>query len=92
LPKGHIFRFLEIRMMISSGRIHPIVFVVEIQCILSDAKSREGKVIPVKGRPIGFETSRIPHFLDSRLTDGREIVSLMRRPHFVLLKIPGTHF
>jgi hypothetical protein len=25
---------------------------------------------------------RIPHFLDNRLTDGREVVSLTRRSHF----------
>jgi hypothetical protein len=27
----------------------------------------------------GFETSRLPHFLDNRLTDGGEMVSLTRR-------------
>jgi hypothetical protein len=30
--------------------------------------------------PIGFETSRLPHFLDNRLTDGGEFVSLTCRP------------
>jgi hypothetical protein len=30
--------------------------------------------------PIGFKTSRLPHFLDNRLTDGGEAVSLKRRP------------
>jgi hypothetical protein len=42
---------------------------------------RKGKAIPVKGRegPWGFETSRLlPHFLDNRLTDGGEVVSLTR--------------
>jgi hypothetical protein len=28
------------------------------------------------------ETSRLPHFLDIRLTDGGEVVSLMRQPPF----------
>jgi hypothetical protein len=53
-----------------------------------------GKAIPVTGRggPKGCETSRLPHFLDNRLTDGGEVVSLMRRPHFTPGKIPGTHF
>jgi hypothetical protein len=27
-----------------------------------------------------YEASRLPHFLDSRLTDGGEVVSLTRRP------------
>jgi hypothetical protein len=44
----------------------------------------KGKAIPVTGRggPSGYETSRLPHFLDNRLTDGGEIVSLRRRPPF----------
>jgi hypothetical protein len=34
----------------------------------------KGKVIPVTGLggPYGCETSRLPHFLDNRLTDGGE--------------------
>jgi hypothetical protein len=40
------------------------------------------KVIPVTDRvvPWGCETTRIPYFLDNRLTDGGEVVSLMSRP------------
>jgi hypothetical protein len=43
---------------------------------------KKGKAIPVTGRegPLGCETSRLPHFLDNRLTDGGEVVSPMRRP------------
>jgi hypothetical protein len=42
------------------------------------------KAIPVTGRggPWGCETSRFPHFLDNQLTDGGEVVSLMRSPTF----------
>jgi hypothetical protein len=42
------------------------------------------KTNPVTGHggPQGCETSRIPHFLDNRLIDGGEVVSLTRRPPF----------
>jgi hypothetical protein len=45
-------------------------------------KILEGKAIPVTGRggPYGSETSRLPHLLDNRRTDGGEVVSLIRRP------------
>jgi hypothetical protein len=44
----------------------------------------KNKDIPVTGRggPEGSETSRLPHFLDSRLTESGEVVSLTRRPPF----------
>jgi hypothetical protein len=47
-------------------------------------KKTEGKAIPVTGRegPLGCGTSRLPQFLDNRLTDGGEVVSLTRRPPF----------
>jgi hypothetical protein len=43
-----------------------------------------GKVKSVTGHegPWGCETSRLPHFLDNRLTDGGEVVSPTRRPPF----------
>jgi hypothetical protein len=49
------------------------------------------KFIPVTGRrgPYGCETSRLPHFINNRLTDGGEIVSLRRRQPS---KIPGISF
>jgi hypothetical protein len=52
------------------------------------------KAIPVteRGGPYGCETSRIPHFLDIRLTDGGEVVSFTRRLPFTPTKIPRTHF
>jgi hypothetical protein len=34
------------------------------------------------GHREGCETSRLPHFVDNPLTDGREVVSLTRRPPF----------
>jgi hypothetical protein len=36
--------------------------------------------------------SRLPHFLDNRLSDGGEVVSLTRRPLVTARKISGTHF
>jgi hypothetical protein len=57
-------------------------------------KNVEGEFILVTGRghPYGCETSRLPLFLDNRLTDGGEVVSLMRRPPFKHRKISGTNF
>jgi hypothetical protein len=53
----------------------------------------KGKAISVTGRggPLGCDMSRLPHFLDNRLTDDGEVVSLMRRPLFTPRKIPDTH-
>jgi hypothetical protein len=46
--------------------------------------SSKNKTIPVTdlGGPYGCETSRLLHFLDNRLTDGGEVVSLTRRQFF----------
>jgi hypothetical protein len=45
---------------------------------------KTSKAIPVTGSggPQGCETWRFPHFLNNRLTDGGEVVSLTRRPLF----------
>jgi hypothetical protein len=43
-------------------------------------------------RPIGRETLGLPHFLDNRLADGGEVVSITLRLPCTLRKIPGTHF
>jgi hypothetical protein len=59
-------------------------------------KGKKGNAIPVTGRgdPWGCETSRIPHFLENRLTDGGAVVSLTLRPSSPPppRKIRGTHF
>jgi hypothetical protein len=54
----------------------------------------KGEVIPITGRggPHGCETPRLPPFLDSRLTDDGEVVSLTRSPPFTPRNIPDTHF
>jgi hypothetical protein len=52
------------------------------------------KVVPVTSRegPLGCETSRHPHLLNSRLIDGGEVMSLTLQPPLTPRKIPGTHF
>jgi hypothetical protein len=54
----------------------------------------KGKAILEKGHggPYGCGTSRLPHFLENRLTDGGVVVSITRRPPFTPRKIHGTHF
>jgi hypothetical protein len=44
------------------------------------------------GGPQGCETSRLSHFLDNRLTDDGEVISLTRQPSCIRRKIPSTHF
>jgi hypothetical protein len=58
------------------------------------ALAMRGTAIVVTSRrdPCGCETSRIPHFLGNRLTDGGEVIRLTRRSHFTHRNIPGTHF
>jgi hypothetical protein len=54
----------------------------------------KSKAIPVTGRggPQGCEMSRIPYFLDNRLTDGTEAFNLTNWLPFTPSKIPGSHF
>jgi hypothetical protein len=42
----------------------------------------QGKAVPVKGLGDlkGYETSRLPHFVDRWLEGGGEVLSLTRRP------------
>jgi hypothetical protein len=48
--------------------------------IFSLSKKGEAVTVTGHGGPWGCETSRPPHFLDSRLTVGGETVSLINRP------------
>jgi hypothetical protein len=50
-----------------------------------ESVGKQVKAILVTGRegPHGCETPRLPHFINKRLTDGGEVVSLKRRPPFI---------
>jgi hypothetical protein len=52
------------------------------------------KVVPVTCReiPQDCDKLRLLHYVDNRLTDGGEIVSLTRRPTFIPRNLLGTHF
>jgi hypothetical protein len=62
--------------------------------LVSETRYYAKRNVPVTGSggPQGCERSRVPYFLDNRLRDGGEVVSLTRRPSFTTRKIPGTHF
>jgi hypothetical protein len=47
-------------------------------------RGKNAKATPLTGHegPSGCEVSRIPHLLDSQLTDGDKVVSHTRRPPF----------
>jgi hypothetical protein len=40
-------------------------------------------MLSARGGPYDCETSRLPHFLDDRLTDGGEVIGPTRRPAVV---------
>jgi hypothetical protein len=65
---------LEYRLNRSKEPVHPETLT----------KFRGRQPIPVSGHgdPYFCETSSLPHFLDNWLTDGGEVFSLKRRPHF----------
>jgi hypothetical protein len=69
-------------------RQNPLEYRKEIPLINRSNSTRflwiKSKAVPVRGRegPYGCETSRLPHFLDNRLTNSCEVVSLMRQPPF----------
>jgi hypothetical protein len=50
-------------------------------CCLLDSESESLYRYP-RNRPIGFEMFKISHCLDSRLTDGCEVVSPTHRPRY----------
>jgi hypothetical protein len=63
--------------------------VLEVRYVRRISK---GKASPVQAVEAGCEKLRLPHFLDSRLTDGDKVVSPRRLPRFTPRNIPGNHF
>jgi hypothetical protein len=58
---------------------------IKLRLFFADMRyGSKSKAIPVTGRggPYGCGTSRLPHFLDNRLTDGGKVVRFTRRPPF----------
>jgi hypothetical protein len=55
---------------------------------------KKSKAIPVTDSevPYNCETSRLPNYLDNRLTDGGKVVSLKRRPPFTPQEYSGYSF
>jgi hypothetical protein len=68
-----VYHPMEDRQCIGSGFSSHIERVPDVLLV-------KGKAIPVTGRggPYGCVTSRLSHFLDNRLTDGGDFVSLTR--------------
>lgn len=61
-------------------------------CIRSVQNNCEAVPLRGRGDPVGCATSRLPYFLQNRLTYGGGIINLTRRQLFTLKKIPGVHF
>jgi hypothetical protein len=68
-------------------------FIHTTTYIIKKIKSKR-KAIPKTGRggTLGYETSRLPHLLYKRLTDGGEGVSLLDGRDSLPRKSPGTQF
>jgi hypothetical protein len=59
-----------------------VVLELSLVCVGTEGLVKKGNAISVTGRggPLGSETSRLPHFLDNRLTDGGEVSRTSRLP------------
>jgi hypothetical protein len=55
------------------------------------AKKNKAILVTGRGGPNSCEMSRLPHFLDSRLTDCGEVINITRLLPFTSMKIPDTH-
>jgi hypothetical protein len=62
---------------------------MHLQVLLKGIQCKKIKAIPLTGSgdPYGCETSRLPHFLDNRLTDGGKVAGLHLPPGRFLVLI-----
>jgi hypothetical protein len=74
-------------------RNNSLHFIHTTAYILKKIKSKR-KAIPMRGSgdTLSYETLRLPHLLDNRLTDGGEGVSLLAGRDLLPKKSPGTQF
>jgi hypothetical protein len=54
-----------------------VMMIMIIIIIITTAKTIS---VTGSGGPLGFEISKLPHFLENRFTDGGEVVSLTTQP------------
>jgi hypothetical protein len=54
-------------------------------------KKKKSIIVTGRGDSQGCETSKVPHFLDNRFTDGGKVVRFTRWPSYTPKKIPHTH-
>jgi hypothetical protein len=94
LLRAEYLYMTETRNLSTHRRGNPKIYV-DVTSFVKDVlayveKGGGSKAIPVRDRGglSSCETSRLPHFVDNRLTDGGEVISLTRRPPFT----PGWFF
>jgi hypothetical protein len=94
-PTTYVFGFPVVSFLLTFSPISFMYSSYAVQHVVEYSKGKgEGKSIleTARGGPYICETSRLPHFLDNRVTDGGEVVSLTRGLPIILRKISGTHF
>jgi hypothetical protein len=66
--------------------------IIRLHQVLLSIEKRKAVLLPDRRDPLGSKTSRLPYFVDSRLTDDGEVVSLTLLLPFTLWKFRGTRF
>jgi hypothetical protein len=86
MTSGILYNSLSAWFLLTLHTPHPVTgpYIILKMFLSHVKKTKQGKAIPLTGceGPWGCETSKLPHFLDNRFTDGSEVVSPMRWPPF----------